>query len=94
MTRHCEILRCVYGNPFRPIKIARAFRTPTVIAIAKAAYDERLLPSGELDPDRLAVFADALEDSGCTDPQALEHCRGKGPHSRGCFVVDLLLGKS
>jgi hypothetical protein len=38
------------------------------------------------------VLADALEEAGCTDRTLLEHCRG-GLHVRGCWAVDLLLGK-
>jgi hypothetical protein len=52
-----------------------------------------LLPSGELDPARLAVLADALLDASCDDVQLLEHLRGEGPHWRGCFAVDAVLGK-
>ena len=44
--------------------------------------------------DRLPILADALEESGSTDQTILDHCRGPGPHVRGCWVVDLLLGKS
>ena len=54
------------------------------------AYDDRALPSGHLDPARLAVLADALED---TDEQILGHLRGPGPHVRGCAAVDAVLGK-
>jgi hypothetical protein len=46
-----------------------------------------------LDTGRLAILADALEESGCTDADMLGHFRGPGPHVRGCWVVDLLLGK-
>jgi hypothetical protein len=56
-------------------------------------YDARDLPSGHLDAHRLAVLADALTDAGCTDQNILAHCRGPGPHVRGCWVIDLLLGK-
>ena len=42
---------------------------------------------------RLPILADALEDAGCTDQAILDHCRGAGPHVRGCWVVDLILGK-
>ena len=42
----------------------------------------------------MAVLADALEESGCCDEQILSHCRGPGPHVRGCFVIDLLLNKT
>jgi hypothetical protein len=62
--------------------------------LARAAYWYRLLPSGHLDPARLAVLADDLEDAGCTDPDLLGHLRGPGPHVRGCWAVDLLLGKA
>ena len=89
-----RLLHCIFGTPFRPITLDSAWLTPTVRQLAQAAYDERLLPSGELQPDRLAVLADALETAGCSNPQILKHCRGKGPHVRGCCVVDLLLGKS
>jgi len=44
--------------------------------------------------ERLPVLADALEEAGCTDAAILAHCRGPGPHVRGCWVVDLLLGKT
>jgi hypothetical protein len=60
---------------------------------AVACYQERELPSGHLDVTRLAVLADALEDAGCDNGDILQHCRGDGPHVRGCWVVDLLLGK-
>jgi hypothetical protein len=46
-----------------------------------------------LDRVRLAVLADALEEAGCADANLLGHLRGPGPHVRGCFALDLLLGK-
>jgi hypothetical protein len=49
---------------------------------------------GTLDNTRLAVLADALEESGCTSEDVLGHLRGPGPHVRGCWVVDLCLGRS
>jgi len=61
--------------------------------LAEAAYAERAVPGGTLDGVRLAVLADALEEAGCTSVEILEHLRGPGPHVRGCFVLDLLLGK-
>jgi hypothetical protein len=61
--------------------------------LAAAAYADRLLPSGQLDRAKLAVAADALEDAGCTDPELLGHLRGPGPQVRGCWAVDLVLGK-
>jgi hypothetical protein len=85
----------VFGNPYRPASTPEAVcLTPQVAAVAQAAYDERSFPSGHIDPVRLAVLADALEDAGCADADILAHCRGAGPHVRGCWVVDLVLGKS
>jgi protein phosphatase len=43
--------------------------------------------------DGMPILADALEDAGCTDTAILEHCRGPGPHSRGCWVIQVLLGR-
>jgi hypothetical protein len=86
-------LHDIFGNPFRPITLDPAWRTPTVTALAQAAYEERHLPAGTLVPDRLAVLADALEDAGCDNTDILSHLRGPGPHVRGCWVIDLLLGK-
>jgi hypothetical protein len=88
------LLREITGNPFRPsAALNPAWLTPAVLSIARAAYEERQLPAGTLDPARLAVLADALEQSGCQDEAVLGHLRGPGPHVRGCFVVDALLGK-
>jgi hypothetical protein len=88
-----EILRCLFGNPFRPVTFEPGWRTPTVRGLAEAAYQERSLPHGTLDPDRLAILADALEEAGCDSDQILGHLRGPGPHYRGCWALDLLLGR-
>jgi hypothetical protein len=45
------------------------------------------------DPQRLAVLADALEEAGCNDAEILTHLRSPGPHVRGCWALDLILGK-
>lgn len=87
------LLRCIFGNPFRSIAIDSAGMTAMVRSLAQAAYEERELPSGHLDPARLAVRSDALEDAGCNNADILAHLRGPGLHVRGCWVVDLLLGK-
>ena len=57
-----------------------------VSTLACGVYDERAF-------DRLPILADALEEAGCDDPEILKHCRGEGPHVRGCWALDLLLGK-
>jgi hypothetical protein len=54
--------------------------------MAQAIYNDRRFSD-------LPILADALEEAGCTDPDILTHCRGPGPHVRGCWVIDLLLGK-
>jgi hypothetical protein len=82
-----ELIRDIIGNPFRPVEVAPAWLMPAVRSLAQAVYDDRAL-------DRLPILADALEEAGCSSREALAHLRGPGPHVRGCWVVDLLLGKS
>ncbi len=92
-----DLLRCAFGNPFRLLSVspsALSWDNGGVVRMAQAAYEERELPSGHLDPARLAVLADALEDAGCDDADLLGHLRAPGPHVRGCWALDLLLGKS
>jgi len=82
------IIRDILGNdPSCPVAIDPRWRMPGVLTPAQVIYENRAF-------DRLPVLADALEEAGCTDAAILEHCRGPGPHVRGCWVVDLLLGKS
>jgi len=85
------LVRDVFGNPFYPVKPDPAWLTPTVVPLARTAYDDRILPGGTLDHDRLAVLADALEDAGCDNAEVLSHLRGPGPHVRGCWGIDLIL---
>jgi hypothetical protein len=82
----CEQFRCVAGNPFRPVAFDSRWRTETAVALASAIYAERTF-------DRLPILADALQEAGCDHPDLLAHCRGPGPHVRGCWAVDLVLGK-
>jgi hypothetical protein len=91
--RQAALLRCVFGNPFRPTTLDRSLLTPTALSLADATYAERSLPSGELDLSRLRVLSDALEEAGCTDAEILSHLRSPGPHVCGCWAVDLILGK-
>jgi len=88
-----SLLRCVLHNPFHTMSLDAAWLTPTAISLAQAVYAERNLPEGTLDPARLAILSDALQEAGCASAEILGHCRGPGPHVRGCWVVDLLLGK-
>jgi hypothetical protein len=88
-----NLLRCVFGNPYQPVSVEPGQLTPTVESLAHAAYEERLLPSGELDPDRIGILADAMEEAGI-DGGMLSHLRGPGKHARGCWVVDVLTGRA
>ena len=91
------LVRCVYGNPFRPPSRDDAWlswQSGVVASLAQAAYDSRFLPSGQLDPARLAILADALEEAGCTNADILDHLRGRVPHVRGCWPLDLLTGRT
>jgi hypothetical protein len=81
-----DLLRDVCGNPFRPAIFAPQWRTDTVLALARQMYDSR-------DFTATSILADALQDAGCDNEHILNHCRGPGPHVRGCWVVDLVLGK-
>jgi hypothetical protein len=88
-----DFVREIMGNPFRPVTLDPAWQTSTVVALARAAYDNRSVPAGTLEPARLGVLADALEEAGCDNNDILNHCRKPGVHVPGCWVVDLLLGK-
>jgi hypothetical protein len=81
------ILRDIFGIPFRPVTANPTWLTSTVVTLARGIYDDRAF-------DRLPILADALMDAGCDDADVLGHCRGGGVHVRGCWVVDLLLGKT
>jgi hypothetical protein len=91
------LLRDLFGPlPFRAVAVAPSllrWHGGTVRKLALAAYREQSLPAGTLDNARLAVLADAIEDAGCTDEELLGHLRGPGAHVRGCFALDLLLGR-
>jgi hypothetical protein len=86
----CTLLRCIFGNPFRPVTLNPTVLTwngGTVPRMAQAIYDDRRFSD-------LPILADALEEAGCDNPDILAHCRSEGPHVRGCWVVDMILGKS
>jgi hypothetical protein len=81
--------------PFRPVTIPSsvlAWNEGCVVKLAAAAYEERL-PEGVLDRHRLVVLADALEEAGCVE-ELPGHLRDPGPDYRGCWALDLLLGKA
>ena len=80
------LLRDIFGNPFHPVTLSSAWRTDTAVSLAQQMYDSR-------DFSAMPILADALQDAGCDNTAILDHCRGPGPHVRGCWVVDLVLGK-
>jgi hypothetical protein len=80
----CGLIRCIF--PLRQAAFDPSWLTSTAVALARGIYEERAF-------DRMPVLADALEDAGCGDADILGHCRGGGPHARGCWVTDGLLGK-
>jgi hypothetical protein len=80
------LLRDIFGNPFRPVAFDPGWRTDTVVSLARVMYESR-------DFGPMSILADALQDAGCDVTDVLDHCRGPGPHVRGCWVVDLVLGK-
>jgi len=84
-----HLLRDLFGPLlFRSVSVDAAWRNNgTVVKLAQAIYDERAF-------DRMPILADALEDASCTNQDILAHCRGSGEHVRGCWAVDLLLGRS
>jgi len=84
------LLRCIFGTPFRSITLDPAWlpwHDGLLVSMAQRMYDAR-------DFADMPVLADALEDAGCTNQDILGHCRSGGEHVRGCWVVDLVMGKS
>ena len=77
----------IFGNPFHPITFLAEWRTSTVTTLAQTMYDSR-------DFSAMPILADALMDAGCDNDEILQHCRGPGPHVRGCWVGDECLSKS
>jgi hypothetical protein len=81
------LLRDILGNPFRPPTMARPWLSADVITLAGHVYQDRAV-------GQLPELADALEGAGCADAGLLGHLRGPGPHVRGCFALDRILGKT
>lgn len=77
----------VIPSPFRPVPFDPCWRSSDALGVAEGVYAERAW-------DLLPILADALADAGCEEESILSHCRGGGLHVRGCWVLDLVLGKS
>lgn len=87
----CSWTRYAVGTGRQPCP----WLTPTVLRLARAAYSERL-EGGQLDPARLLILSDAMEEAGCpgdAPSPLLEHLRSSGPHWAGCWAIDLILGE-
>jgi hypothetical protein len=82
----CALARELLGNPFRVIVFEPSWRTSTVVALARQMYEAR-------DFSAMPILADALQDAGCDNEDILDHCRAEQTHVRGCWVVDVVLGK-
>jgi hypothetical protein len=85
----CDLIRDILGYPYRPVTIIPSWlcwNDGTVVKIAQSIYDERRF-------EDLPILADALEDAGCDNEDILAPCRQSDAHVRGCWVVDLILGK-
>ncbi len=85
-SRRASAIRDIFGNPFRPVTADPSWLTSTVLALAEGIYVDRAF-------DRMPILADALQDAGCENEDILNHSRQPGEHVRGCWAVDLLLGK-
>ncbi len=80
-------IRDIFGNPFRPVTFDPAWRTTDVMLLARGIYEEKAF-------DRMPILADALQDAGCDSDALLAHVRDtSAPHVRGCWALDLVLGK-
>ncbi len=81
-----ELIEDITGQTASPFGFHPEWRTSTAVSLASQMYESR-------DFSTMPILADALQDAGCDDADILGHCRGSGPHARGCWVVDLVLGK-
>jgi hypothetical protein len=84
--RQCELLRDIFGNPFRQVAFDPRWRSGNTIELGAAICKEKAF-------ERMPILADALMDAGCDDAVILDHCRADTPHVRGCWVVDLVLAR-
>ena len=83
---HSVTIRDIFGNPFRAVTFNSEWRTLSVVSLSQTIYDTRSF-------DRMPELGDALDRAGCRDQAIIDHCRQPSEHVRGCWVVDLVLGK-
>ena len=85
-----DILRDIFANPFRATgfdPVWRAWNDGGLVKIAQGILGERAF-------DRMPIVADALLDAGCDNEELIAHCRSGGDHVRGCWALDLILGRA
>jgi hypothetical protein len=85
-----DLLRDIFGNPFRRIAIDPAWqswRDGAIVKLAQSIYETQRF-------EDMPGLGDALEEAGCKDSHLLHHCRHSTPHTRGCWVIDSLLGNT
>jgi hypothetical protein len=85
--RAISLIYDIFGNPFRPVTFDPRWRTSDLVGLAQAIYEDKAF-------ERMPIVGDALMDAGCEEEQIIAHCRGEGPHVRGCWVVDIILDKT
>jgi hypothetical protein len=82
------LVREMVGNPFRSVTFNPDWRTTDVMLLAQRIYESREFGA-------MPILADALQDAGCDSDDILDHMRDTtAPHVRGCWALDLVLGKS
>jgi hypothetical protein len=83
---HAHLARDVFGNPFRCVRVDPSWLSPNVREMSTHIYEAN-------DFGVMPMLADALQEAGCDHDDILNHCREGGPHVRGCWVIDELLGR-
>lgn len=83
----CDLIRDLFGDPSQPEAFEPDWLTPESVERARDIYDHR-------DDTKMPALGDALEAAGCSNVRILDHCRGPGPHHRGCWVVDAVTGRA
>jgi len=87
----CQLLLCIFGSVvYRPVALSAAVlprHDGLLVSMARQMYDSRNFRD-------MPILADALEEAVCTNQDILTHCPQPGPHVRGCWVVDAILGRS
>lgn len=82
-----ELVRDIFGPlPFRRLFFDGTWRTPSVVCLADDIYRNRAFV-------QMSALAEELEKAGCDNEEILSHCRGQATHVRGCWVLDMVLGK-